>query len=144
MPGSDPHLLLAGPLSTGTNHALVAQPLHAYADAMPPNPPETSSKIRQHDNDIAEIYGKLTTIEQKADVFGTELNNRFDRFEARILAADVSLGDMETALTQVGSRLDRIDGDLSSMTGHLAGIDTHLADMDASFAEVLRRLPEPS
>jgi len=108
---------------------------------MPPTPPETTSKIRQHDNDIAEIYAKLTTIERKADAFRTELHHRFDRIEARAQGVDVGLTGMGTTLAQIGTWLDQIDGDLRGLTSHLSTIDTHLVEMDSTFAEVLRRLP---
>lgn len=119
---------------------------------MPLTPSEIERKLRQHDNDIAEIYAKLVTIEHKADNFRLQVSTRFDRIETRLQSFEVAVtGRLDVSVSHVGELSDRVDEwndrfgkHLTGISTHLTGINDHLSGMDAILVELIRRLPEPA
>ena len=72
------------------------------------------------------------------------MDTRLDRIDQRLDGIDTRLDKIDQRLDSIDARFDKIDQRLDSMSTRFDRMDTRFDHMDQQFAEVLRRLPEPS
>lgn len=113
--------------------------------------PTRAARARsQYDNQIAEVYAKLSVLELRTDQLRADVRRCCDRVEARLTTNLAELARPEGDPTSVTSLLSGIafhlsgsDADFDLIAEHLAGIDAHLEQLDAGFTAILRHTDGP-
>jgi len=98
---------------------------------------DLARKVRQHDDEVLQLYGLVQQVDTKVDDLAEQMAARFDAVDNRFTAQDNRSEAVDERFDAVDRRFDAVDERFDAMEEF---VESRLGGLDGKLDELLRRL----